>query len=149
LPCTWAAPDPCGPGLYCDAPGCAQGTCVPSGLPEESKKGPVCGCNGVTYWNASVAANHGMAVAADGECPGWSCHTAFPAGPIIECPAGAVCVTPYCPIVDGWWGSCWVGPVTCPSGEPKKWRSCETGSCATECEVVQTGWWWEVDAGCP
>jgi len=67
--CVWSQDGkPCPDGEYCDAPGCGAGNCVPIGTTEDTNKAPVCGCDGVDYWNGATAAQHGMAVAAAGQC---------------------------------------------------------------------------------
>src|SRR5690348_2485411 len=56
--------DTCATGYYCDAVGCGAGTCA--ALPGVNMVGnagmPVCGCDGVTYWNSDVAAYDGASV---------------------------------------------------------------------------------------
>ena len=51
---------------------------------------PVCGCNGVTYSNACVAAAAGVAVASQGKCPLGGTFCGGIAG--IPCPEGQVCI---------------------------------------------------------
>src|SRR5262249_41725332 len=62
--------DDCGPGRYCKAVKCGAGQCVakPTGVPSNEERF-VCGCDSVTYWNASLAAAAGVSVAAaDRKC---------------------------------------------------------------------------------
>ncbi len=50
-------PSPCSAGLFCQAPGCGEGSCqapLPAGQGNKERK-PVCGCDGITYYNSDVA----------------------------------------------------------------------------------------------
>ena len=101
--------------MYCDAPTCQQGTCAPLGGVETGDKAPVCGCDGVTYWNASVAKKQGQSVATNAACaPGKTCG-GFGG---IKCPKTASCAyqgsdSSSCNIADGS-GTCWAMPDVCP-----------------------------------
>jgi hypothetical protein len=149
--CQWSATDPCGAGHYCNATDCGTGVCEPVGTTEQDARSPVCGCDGLTYWNASVAAAHGMAAKGSGQCnPSESCG-GF-AG--IPCPTGARCnyhlsSQASCGIADQT-GTCWVVPATCPSimiGPTT--RQCSAATCTGECELIKAGVMWYVDNTCP
>jgi len=149
--CQWAATDPCGAGWYCAAPGCGAGVCAPVATVEQDTRNPVCGCDQVTYWNASVAAAHGMAVQATGACsPGKTCGGI--AG--IPCPAGASCNYRLNNISEcggaDMGGTCWVLPATCPTimiGPTQ--RQCGAGMCDDECSLIKVGVYWYEDNTCP
>ena len=95
ISCRWGDLGACPNGQYCNALGCNSGTCMP--LPAEgSAKNPVCGCDGISYWNVSVAAHRGMSVKSTGECsPSRTCagfagepcpdHAAFCNMKVSEC----------------------------------------------------------------
>jgi hypothetical protein len=149
--CTWAAVDPCGPGLYCDAPTCQQGTCVPSGGVETGDRAPVCGCNDVTYWNASVAKKQGQPVASSAACaPAKTCGGFAN----LKCPGAATCAhqlvdSSQCNIADGS-GTCWAMPVVCPPIViGANTRACGAGKCAAECDLIKSSTPYYVDSTCP
>jgi len=152
--CTWAKDDPCGPGQYCKAANCGAGTCVPIGTLEEADRVPTCGCDGVTYWNATVAASHGMSVAANGECAiGTQAQCGGFAG--LQCPDGASCNNKIpdknsCNIAD-LGGTCWGVPKNCDGGigfGPNT-RACGAANCANECNLIKGEAPWYVDNTCP
>ncbi|GEM_PF-3040486 len=151
--CTWSvdAGTPCGSNQYCDAPGCGVGTCVAIPVAQTANKNPVCGCNGLDYWNASVAASGGMAVKAAGVCA-----TAVFCGGFagIQCPTGASCgyrveSASECNVSDAS-GKCWVLPKTCvaPAIGPVT-RACGSVSCTDECNLNKLGVTWYPDSTCP
>ncbi|MCC6525474.1 MAG: hypothetical protein IT373_22675, partial [Polyangiaceae bacterium] len=118
--CTWSPNgNPCSADHYCDAPGCGQGYCVPLGASESPARAPVCGCDGANYWNATVAAGFGMAVAAPGECA-----TALACSDILADPCpGALSCDFYCTTAGACGalthtGRCWGMPLECPTPGP-------------------------------
>lgn len=150
-PCTWAAVNPCGPGMYCDAPTCQQGTCVPTGKVETGDKAPVCGCNDVTYWNTSVAKKNGQAVATSAACaPGKTCG-GFGG---LQCPGAAACAyqlfdSSGCNIADNA-GTCWEMPAVCPPVViGSKTRACGAGKCDDECNLIKKSTSYYTDSTCP
>ncbi|MBN9165923.1 MAG: hypothetical protein J0I07_33550, partial [Myxococcales bacterium] len=149
--CTWSAgSNPCGPGMYCAAKNCKQGTCVAVGTNESSNRNPVCGCDGVTYWNESVAAKNGMSIAKGGACgnDGAICNG------IVPCPNGSKC-NRRLQGADGCLGgnaqgSCWMTPSTCPGVlVGTKSRACGALTCNDECNLIKAGSTWYVDGLCP
>lgn len=133
----------CDPSFpVCNRRGCDAtfGQCVPF-LPfcsDELK--PVCGCDGVTYWNDCVRVNSDAIFSAPGQCstnlcpcdvgqdcevPGASCSHLLPAGQM--CGHGP--------------GSCWMLPST-PGTDKKLWRECRPpdqgglGGCVSTYEAI-------------
>lgn len=144
-PCTWG--DDCGANLYCDAPGCGAGQCankpVPAGLPAEES--PVCGCDGVTYWNEPVAASKGQSVAAQGPC-----LVPLACGPQMPCPGGMKCrrrVEDAAACGGDAPGECWGTAISCSLDGPRA-RACSNGTCELECSLVQSQNPWYDDPTC-
>jgi hypothetical protein len=86
---------------------------------------PVCGCDGVTYWNDCVRRQSGALAASDGECRATAmpCHTGADCGV-----ANASCarfVPRDTPCDDTAPGVCWVAPAVCePNADPLRWYEC-------------------------
>lgn len=121
-------------------------------IPKEGEtRNPVCGCDGVTYWNPSVAGYHSMAVKSVGACsPGKTCGGIAS----LQCPSGAHCNyaekdATSCNISDPA-GTCWVVPQTCPKIliGPQT-RGCGGKSCSSECELIKAQHSWYPDLTCP
>jgi hypothetical protein len=122
-------------------------------LPAEgSTRNPVCGCDDLTYWNASVAGHRGMSVKGTGECPPRTC------GGIgtIPCPIEAawcnmkILTSTLCLATDPA-GTCWVLPSACPSGPGigPNTRACGASACKSECELIRAEQPWYADNTCP
>jgi len=148
--CTWGS-STCPNGQYCEAPGCGAGTCV--NVPAETNnKSAVCGCDGVTYWNASVAAHNSMSVKGTGACTTGAKTCGGIAG--LKCPTGTFCSynvsgSNMCNVSDIA-GSCWGMPATCPTiliGPST--RACKATTCSPECQLIKAGSTWYTDNTCP
>ncbi|MBK7586679.1 MAG: hypothetical protein IPI67_41645 [Myxococcales bacterium] len=148
--CTWGTTQ-CPSGEYCEAPGCGAGKCVK--IPSETDgKTPVCGCDGVTYWNTSVAAHASMSVKGSGACStgGKTC------GGFVgtQCPTNTYCnyavsSSSMCNVSDAS-GTCWGLPANCPTiliGPST--RACKATSCKPECDLIKSGAVWYADNTCP
>lgn len=135
----------CDTGWVCEKPGCDApfGQCVPWPSLCWDDPMPVCGCDGVTYWNDCVrlkSPSHPQ-LASFGQCR----DTAFP------CQFGADCNVPYAScshlmapgeLCGHGTGSCWVLPAQCvPSADKKRWRECRPpdqgpGPCSDMCNAI-------------
>lgn len=149
-PCNGSVVGQCGSGFYCKATACGLGTCAPAPA-ETSVRNPICGCDGVTYWNESVAQNHGVSTQTTGECKaGKTC------GGIanLKCPTGANCnfkvaSAGACGIADAS-GDCWGLPAQCPQIViGPQTRACGKNVCAEECSLIKGGSVWYDDKSCP
>jgi len=146
-PCDSRDPTSCGPGQFCLSTTCGPGTCAP--MPSEGPlPDPQCGCDGVTYWNATVAARARMPLRDKGVCP------LGPATPTKVCGgvAGAACKpgqscsmlmkgSPDCSMTDPQ-GQCWQLPLICPNdpavNDGGAYARCdEPMKCASFCQMVR------------
>lgn len=145
-PCDARDPNSCPAGLFCLTETCTSGTCapLPAQVPEVE---PVCGCDGVTYWNSSVAAHARMAVKEKGLCPP---GPAKPCGGVSggQCKPGQSCSLEQKVAADcsttGPQGRCWQLPPTCPSGLGASnglgFMQCGgPDKCAPLCDLIRAG----------
>lgn len=123
MPCS--VDDDCA-GWRCEKPGCGAetGTCEPPVVFVPPDLMPVCGCDGVTYWNDFLRRQLGAVLASVGECRSTAC----------ACEVGADCETPFasCSHLNSGdmcghgTGACWVLPSQCPAdADAKLWRECK------------------------
>lgn len=133
-PCTSKAE--CPENWRCEKPGCAAtlGTCEPPIVFVPPEPLPVCGCDGVTYWNDAVRRQADATLDQAGECHDSAC----------ACEVGADCKVPFAScshLIPGdqcgrGIGACWVLPQQCPSTTNAEWRECkppDTGAPAPPC----------------
>ena len=149
-----AAANTCPDGYYCEAPNCQQGVCVQKGATENpNNRDPQCGCNGVTYWNTSVAHKAGVPVRKNGICNNdvARCGGIAP----VQCPAGSTCNIQVakkseCGQSDGA-GACWGMPEKCPTVViGGRAHACgPVGACGDECTAIRKGTVWYDDQTCP
>lgn len=147
-------PIPCGstmdcqPGWVCDKRGCdaTLGECVPRSIFCDSAPRPVCGCDGITYWNDCIRLQSENPIPSAGpdQCRATAC----------TCEVGADCNVPYAScshllppgeMCGHGMGSCWVLPQQCDSGaDPKRWRECKppppgvAPRCVDTCTAIAT-----------
>jgi hypothetical protein len=140
----------CDPGFYCEAPGCGDGVCVDKPLPgiQPQNKDVVCGCDGVTYWNAPIAASYGAGVKSPGVCPdnfAVGCDAATPCASGLKCNRQVKAAAACSPQATG---TCWGVPVSCALDGPQA-NACSNGACVLECSLVQSQNPWYSDGACP
>jgi Kazal-type serine protease inhibitor domain len=150
-----SASEPCEPGEYCALRGCngTQGTCRQT-TPEAScgsELAPVCGCDGVTYFNDCLREASQVGSATSGPClrerrlcgvsgaepcpTGLFCAKLFPVAAGVGFFPPSACL-PQLP------GVCWMLPDSCDA-EPGDdvWVSCEDGAsarCADTCSAIRS-----------
>ena len=145
----------CAASEYCAASSCAAiGVCTPRPI-ASSDFAPVCGCDGVTYWNASYASSLGKTTGATGACTGAGVKACGGfAG--TRCPTGDDCIEDRthfgtCSVADGG-GACWAIPssATCGVGLGG-YRQCTgtAGRCTDYCSAVKSKTAFMKDATCP
>ena len=129
----------------CDA---ESGHCTARG-PEcrgdDAEFDPICGCDGITYWNTCVIEYEGFNVAMAGECTGNNRPTCTRAAGGDSCPERlhAHCYRPVevCGDPSPTSGVCWVLPNECPDNEPQTQRYCGGTAgemrCIGLCEVIE------------
>ncbi len=149
--CTYGVAGACAADEYCDAPTCGKGTCTKMPA-EKSDLDPVCGCDEITYWNATVAARAGIAAKAAGRCGATAKGCGGVAGQ--QCPKGSSCgyeldAVGQCGILDPR-GKCWGLPSKCPTiliGPVT--RGCGDVKCTGACELIGAQKPFYKDTTCP
>ncbi len=147
--CT-AGGNECAADEYCEAADCATGTCAKRPASADVEK-PVCGCDGVSYWNGGLAATAGVVVKTSGACTAGGKICGGIAG--FKCPSGATCVMEgadknVCLVADGS-GKCWGMPAMCPAVQITNLRSCTKKTCSGRCDAMKSGDVFYPDNTCP
>ena len=121
--------------------GATTGSCKPRPVPSLAFD-PVCGCDGVTYWNLATAVDNGMFAKESGVCPiadATACSTTKPCKSgrcVFTVPTEGDCSA------DTKNGTCLQAPpgATCAgSTVGGSSRACGGGGCQSLCEAVRTG----------
>jgi hypothetical protein len=137
----------CMVGWQCEKQGCQEpnGFCVPWPVFCPPNPAPVCGCDGVTYWNDCIRLKSKARLAAFDQCRATACtcevgtDCVVPSGTYASCshllPFGAMCSHGS--------GACWVLPPQCdPNADKRLWRECkppepgETPACVDTCTAI-------------
>ena len=151
----------CGSDAFCARPTCdaKRGVCERRPTFCDGSPAPVCGCDGVTYWNDCLRKVRGQRAAASGECVvgrGTVCG-----GPTSRsCPPGSMCARIAPPSSVGQScppdlpGVCWVTPAVCPpSSGVDRFVKCgppgPSPPCADLCEAIRSGRPHERALSCP
>ncbi len=139
----------CATGYFCE--GCTTGICKP--LADTSAPiGPVCGCDGVTYWNAALANEKGESVEHEVQCPQSAPKT-------VKCASGSCASDQYCNrattvsaglCAPSGLDTCWVLPDTCPS-KPQGKPCGVSLACQAQCDLIkaQKAWHPMAASSCP
>jgi hypothetical protein len=112
--------------------------------PDEPK--PVCGCNGVTYWNDCIRRQFGVQREDEGECSRTACACEVPSDCMVPFASCARLVQGGETCHDGGTGSCWVLPPQCRpiQGEYPIWQECHppgapSPPCLDTCRAIASG----------
>lgn len=141
--------DDCPGGAFCSKATCAAatGTCELFPPQCDPTLSPVCGCDGITYFDDCWRRAAGAPAATVGACRR---ESATPCGgpQHAACPAGALCARLLgfggpCPFDPP--GTCWVIPPACPPPSPEPppdaWDDCapQGRRCVDTCNAVRSG----------
>jgi len=122
--------------------GATSGTCErrPDVCPNDGA--PVCGCDGISYWNDCLRRQAGVAAATQGACP---IDSGAPCGGKMNAPcanARASCarLLPPGPCPPDARGTCWILPDTCPAATVA-WLACgpQPMQCVDTCTAIRSG----------
>jgi len=141
------ADDECDPGLYCSRPGCGtDGTCEAIPPPNvDLVMAPVCGCDGITYWNAAIAGLARVSTQADGVC---GAGDAVSCDALTTCGGAQKCNTQVFDCSADQLGTCWGMPISCAPGGLQA-RACSNGACAEVCALISSQNPWNDAGDCP
>jgi hypothetical protein len=155
----------CSATTFCSRRDCSDvaGTCEMRPVVCEEEASPVCGCDGITYWNDCLRRAAGITAMTVGVCEDNAvvCGRGPKSGPSgpgsEECPTDTFCARllpsggpPDCP--SDVLGTCWARPAVCPDrAGPDRWVACgaSRSPCATTCDAIRTGERYKRAKACP
>jgi hypothetical protein len=142
----------CKSGFYCDKAACRDpaGTCTRMPVDCEGDHSPVCGCDGIIYYNDCLRRQRAIESKEDGECPPDGTIAPVFCSSNTPCDGGAYCAEifgggggpgPDCP--PDVHGTCWVLPQQCeptPQG-PSRFNVCGPAGalCVDSCHAIASG----------
>lgn len=144
-----ASNDQCAPDQFCATNACDAGTgsCEVRPVLCESTTDPVCGCDGVSFWNDCLRQRDGVASSSQGACTIGAALCTDPAGatcPVADASCARLVYGQYgqqpCPT--SFPGVCWALPATCPSSSPTDpmWFACGAPrDCVDICTAIGAG----------
>lgn len=121
--------------------GAIEGVCEPRPPACPGDGAPVCGCDGVTYWNDCLRRQSGVPASTQGACP---FMTAAACGGMMNAPcanprASCARLLPPGPCPPDARGACWVMPDTCAATTPA-WLPCGPATqCIDTCTAIRSG----------
>jgi len=145
---------PCNEGLFCNAPGCQAGSCQPILPPDQQQQhlDVQCGCDGVNYFNPSMAESRAMSISHGGRCGE---DQAIICDKMSPCPGGLHCNLKVkdlgqCFFSPGSKFACWAVPDNCDPNSTLG-HSCAKvlpNDCGDICSLIKSPDAWYDDPGC-
>jgi Kazal-type serine protease inhibitor domain len=124
----------------CPMPDCrVPGACQPRPDTCDTDIEPVCGCDGITYWNDCLRLQNGVPTSTWDVCHGAAitCDTDDDCGPGASCAR----LFSYGDRCEHRRGTCWVLPSSCPPFDPDGWVPCghPYDNCVDTCRAIRSG----------
>lgn len=151
--CVPNTPNACPAGSYCEAVACSTttGTCTKKPTVTAAAN-PICGCDGVTYFNATLAANASVSTRATGQCVAGAPTTASCGEQ--KCEGKQVCSLGHASAACNGKASdiCWIIPDNCNAADKGTTRTCIGNGgglqCTSLCNALKNEKDFYVDAQC-
>jgi hypothetical protein len=134
-------------GWQCEKRGCSEptGECVPYPPFCVPNPAPVCGCDGVTYWNDCLRLRSGARLFALDPCRATACTCEVGTDCVVPPLTYASCshLLPFGAMCGHGSGACWVLPPQCdPNLDFRRWLECkppepgESPACVDTCTAI-------------